>query len=710
MKRKNKEIQKKAEQKEKKKQQQKRGISIGIQLMAGFLIPVVFVIAVGTISYKKAAEGLTNNYEASSRTALEMTMTTFDNQMQMVVSDVSELSQDATIMSYALGGFDSDSVKRANASKSISDSINVKETAGAMIDGIEIIPIDGDDIVTTRRLDAVSMESFITDMQSSEDGDLITDNFVRWGSSHPFVDEKMGIASDNYALYCSKSFSSGSNRAVLIIDISKASIEELLQKLDLGEGAQVSFITAENQEINSGAEISIKETDFYKEALQSGEESTYQYVNYEGKSYYFMMCKSATTDGNICVLVPKEVITKSSKDIETMTIAMVVAACMIAIFIGTLVTRSITKNIKRSMNRLYRVSQGELIEEKERKASSGSAEFGRLHGAIGNTVSRIRELVLAVKRMIEQVTLSGEKVSKSSENVGQMVSEVGTQVEEIRNNIEKEDEEIASCNHQMEELSVQIEMVSKSILNTIEQIENSKLMIQNGVGAVNDMTRQSKDTSQATSEVQRQVSQLGEKMEAIEEFVESIQRIAEETNLLSLNASIEAARAGENGKGFSVVAEEIRNLADSSAKTALSIHEIIDEIGEYSRVTIEQAKEAESIVELQEESVMHTAETFQSIHVFMEELMQNMNSVTQEVEKMNAERCAALESIRAIGEFSGNTVRSANEVSHSLEMQMQSADMLEQEAKHLEQNMSELQQAVAGFKLSDENKMQGGRK
>lgn len=139
-----------------------KNMSIRIQLILGFLIPILFVIAVGMISYQKVAAGWTKNYEASSRTALEMTMTSFDEEMQMVVSAVSELSQDATITSYSLGGYDSDSVKKANAVKSIRNLINVKETAGTMIDGIEIIPVAGDDVVTSRRLSAVSIESFIS--------------------------------------------------------------------------------------------------------------------------------------------------------------------------------------------------------------------------------------------------------------------------------------------------------------------------------------------------------------------------------------------------------------------------------------------------------------------------------------------------------------------------------------------------------------------
>lgn len=108
-------------------------------------------------------------------------------------------------------------------------------------------------------------------------------------------------------------------------------------------------------------------------------------------------------------------------------------------------------------------------------------------------------------------------------------------------------------------------------------------------------------------------------------------------------------------------------------------------IGEYSKVSIEQVAEAERIVGLQEESVANTSDTFRAIQQFMEELTQDMTAVTQEVGKMNEGRKAALSSVRAIGEFSGNTVRSANEVSSSLEQQMASAGTLEEEAKQHKQ-------------------------
>lgn len=658
-------------------------MSIRMQLIIGFLIPILFCVAIGAISYMRASEGLVTNYEKSSLTALEMTMTSMDEAMNTVSSMVSELSQDQTVYAYALGDYASDQTMRDQSRTSIHKNLSAKKEFTDMIQDIHIIPIKSEEVVTTKKLDG-KIKGFVEELASSQDAKMLGNKRALWGSSHPFVDEKLGT--DDYILFCSMRIDRGGTQSLVIVDLGRDSVLDLLNRLDLGEGSFVSFITKDGEEVCTDSDFTISSV----EGIDLSKES--DYIEYNGETYFYITAHSFESGGKLLALVPKSSITQSSDSIRNITMAMV------AVFLSAVIVANITINIKKSVNDLNRVSQGDLTPN-EKKNKSDHNEFGKLHGALNNTVVKMRELIKTVLDMKDAVMVSGSKVMDSGLELTSMTENVGAQIEEIEGIIATQNVAITDCNNQMEELSVQIKSVSSSLFTTIEEVGSSQKMIDEGRATVEEMVKQSEQTASVTKEVWEHVEKLAEELKQITQFVSDIQDIAEQTNLLSLNASIEAARAGEMGRGFSVVAEEIRKLADSSGQTAAEIDKIIAGISVYSQNAIDKVSEAGNISSNQMASAKKTIDAFEQIDSLMENLIVNMQGVSKEVDQMNAGRHETLEAIRGIGESSEHTVQATGEVNRFLEKQMESAESLQMETEKMQNNMQKLEKAIQTFRL-----------
>jgi methyl-accepting chemotaxis protein len=220
-----------------------------------------------------------------------------------------------------------------------------------------------------------------------------------------------------------------------------------------------------------------------------------------------------------------------------------------------------------------------------------------------------------------------DTIRESSDNLNKDITECNHRLKDVWNDsagMLKTVEEVAKGVMEQAEAITEInDMMSNAEQKMVETQNNSSLLseisakasdvVANGSGKINQMGQQMTIISQTTTDTLSTVQVLKEQMAKVVSFLSSISNIAEQTNMLSLNAAIEAARAGESGKGFAVVADEVRKLAEQSASAVRQIDEIVSEINEKTANVMDKVQKGKTATEEGEKIVVEVSQNFEDI-------------------------------------------------------------------------------------------------
>lgn len=265
--------------------------------------------------------------------------------------------------------------------------------------------------------------------------------------------------------------------------------------------------------------------------------------------------------------------------------------------------------------------------------------------------------------------------------------------------MEAQAESASDCLEKSNSLSEDIRMVSDKVGLVEQQIDKTETMIEQGMTVMDELSKKSETADQKTREVENSIYVLKEQIGKIENFVNMINEISGQTNLLSLNASIEAARAGEAGRGFSVVAEEIRKLAEESAAAANEIGRSVEMIHGQMEVSVTSAQQAGGIVREQTDCVREMLDVFVQMKSDMEQMFEAMGAIVGKVENADANRAETLTSIAAISSVIEQTTAAVATVADIAEKLMLHVERLDNLAVDLDENMCELTGEVRNFKV-----------
>jgi methyl-accepting chemotaxis protein len=674
--------------------------TIQFQLTAAFLVPIAFIVILGVVSFQKASESIVKNYEKATVQAIDMAGEYLRFGFESVESTSIQYMNEETITKYFLGTYELDSSEYTKNKKDIKAMLSTKQTADDFIEDIFLISDKVDSVTTKKNYDSGIYAGFL----ENETGQYLKKNRTKmiWTGRDDYLDQQLGTDSGNYAMRLVRNL--GGAEAFLIIDVKMDTVNDILNGLEFDENGVLGIVTPEGKEIiadnrteaSEGSQNGLIFTDqtFYKDALNGEADSNSGYVEYLDRDYLFMYSKIGETGAMICALMPKEIITNQANSIKQITIIIVIAACMIAILISINISTGIGKTIKEIIQRLKKASKGDLTIEFHTKRKD---EFQILIAEIQDTFTNMKELIQQVKDLSKEVSEDAFDVSSSSEMFFKSTEEITSAMLEIDQGISQQAKDAEECLIQMDNLSQKISHVSDNTKEIGQIADHAKACIEEGTVVTGDLNSQTRSTIEITTTIITEIEKLAEKSASISKIIEVINEIANQTNLLSLNASIEAARAGEYGKGFSVVASEIRNLAEQSKTSVNDIKKIIGSILEDTKNAAKIAHSAENVLLLQENAVKNTTTSYQNINESVEQLMVYLKYVTENVTNIEEARVSTLGAIENISAVLEEIAASSNTVNQTSGNQFGSIGTLNHSADNLNENAEKLVHAVHKF-------------
>ena len=661
---------------------------IRVQLVLSFIVPVIFVVLTGVISYQKAAGGMEEKYTESTIQALNMIAGYLDYGCEMVEAEGFKYAYDTQLSSYYMGLLNKKEAEKATVYNKGKDAIRNSALVNPMIQGIYIITGKGMDTLVSGT--QTVQNGFVEEWKAAEE--------VKsgWHDDHAFLDEKMGLSDEDYVLsyYCL----SDGGKACVVVDLKAEEIRSILDKMELGEDCVTAFITPGGKEVVSDSQRTgqIFQQDFYRQTLDSAEMSGAKIVNFEQDNYLFLYSKSEKTGSTVCVLVPEKQIMGQTRSIRTLTIILVLIASTLALLLGGWISGRIQKKMRRMVKTVEKVAQGDLTVT---AAVKGHDEFAVLADALNKMILGTKLLLDKMQKTSLQLEDSSEKVNEVSEEIGQHSRSIRDALDEISKGMEIQSVSASECLEKSNCLSDDIKLVSEEILKMEHQMDQTETRIEQSMKAMDTLDEKSQSASKRAREAEESIFVLREHTDKIENFVNMINDIAKRTNLLSLNASIEAVRAGEAGRGFAVVAEEIRDLAGKSVQSAAEIGKNVEIINRHMEDSVSSVQEARSIVGEQRDCVLEMLRVFDQMKTGMEQMFEALGVIVKRVRNVDENRQENLTSISSISSVIEETTTSVDSVAKIAEQLMIYIGQLDDMSLVLNGNMGELKNEVEKFRV-----------
>ncbi len=461
-------------------------------------------------------------------------------------------------------------------------------------------------------------------------------------------------------------------------NISKAT--DLVDSIREESGVEVSvfygdtrYVTSITDETGARAAGETITGEIAEHVLTKGEAFFTKNAEVNGKQYLAYCLPlfnegDTTPVGMVIAAIGQEHVAEGGKIISYNISTIIFGVVIFATVAGYLIVTNMTKALKKGVAALEELTNGNLSVEVSHKITKRSDEIGNIGRAIEVFKEELSGIVTEIKKQCENMDDLANQLKLQTRETVDSINQVENAVGEIAIGAGNQAEETQSATENVVTIG---NMISGNLQDTEALNANAEKMQVAGRAATTTFEALNKTNAkvmQSIGKIHEQTNTTNESAQKIQEATAIITSIADETNLLALNASIEAARAGEQGKGFAVVASQIQKLAEQCNESALQISEIAELLVQDSTEAVETMQYVRDIVEKQDTDMQETNVKITEVLQGIEDSFAMVNKVTKQTEQMDEARINVIDIVQSLTAISEENAAGTEETLASISL------------------------------------------
>ena len=377
---------------------------------------------------------------------------------------------------------------------------------------------------------------------------------------------------------------------------------------------------------------------------------------------------------------------------------LIILAVLISISVGIsiYITRYFIKPIKDLSSFMKQVSDGNLSETMQVDKQD---EVGILFSSVNKMITSFREMISKITGIVNQVDHDSHILNQQAEATSSISETVSVAMVQIASGSEQLAEDMVNISYNVESNVGAVRSMNNNIQTIITHMDKTKSYTSQGKDAMANLSTKMIHISNQANESTSIMKSLDSKLQTISDITMLIHSISEQTNLLSLNASIEAARAGEHGRSFTVVAQEVKKLADQSSHSVEKISTLIQDIQSSSSKALFNIEQGKRIANQGAELSKETEKSINQIYQFISNLAVDIEEIAAANDILNQSSDSISHSVDSVVSISEQTSAGVQEVASTSDENKRSVESVKEISKNLKVLTNELRLHISHFQI-----------